>query len=60
MFLGSAEQRIDLRDAEGLKEWAGRLNATEAQIRYAVNHVGPSVRDVRNFLRDLDQALQGD
>jgi Protein of unknown function (DUF3606) len=59
MFQGSAEQRIDLRDAEQLKEWTVRLNATEAQIRFAVRTVGPAVRDVRNFLRDLDESLQG-
>lgn len=44
------ELRIDIhRDAE-LTYWSQKLNATPDEIRWAVAWVGPTVKQVREFL----------
>lgn len=47
----SAEQRIDVqRDAE-LQQWAKKLDASEAQIKEAVQAVGDRASDVEEHLK---------
>lgn len=47
----SADQRIDVqRDAE-LQQWAKKLDASEAQIKEAVQAVGDRASDVEEHLK---------
>jgi hypothetical protein len=42
--------RIDVNDIENLRYWSATLEASEEELRRAVDHVGPKVEDVRQHL----------
>lgn len=44
------EGRIDVANARALADWARKLDASEEELRRAVDQVGPRVEDVRSHL----------
>lgn len=44
------EQRIDVQNERELRYWCERLHASEAELRRAVDQVGPDVDKVREHL----------
>ncbi|WOB10791.1 DUF3606 domain-containing protein [Piscinibacter gummiphilus] len=47
----SAEQRIDVQRSDDLAQWAQKLDASEAQIKEAVQAVGSRASDVEEHLK---------
>jgi hypothetical protein len=47
----SGEQRIDLQRGDDLQQWARKLDASEAQIKEAVQAVGDRASDVEEHLK---------
>ncbi|HEY0820462.1 MAG TPA: DUF3606 domain-containing protein [Rhizobacter sp.] len=45
------EQRIDMQRDDDLKQWARKLDASEAQIKEAVQAVGDRASDVEEHLK---------
>ncbi|MFJ7007941.1 DUF3606 domain-containing protein [Pseudomonas putida] len=43
-------KRIDVNDANEVKNWCSSLNCTEAQLKNAVETVGTWAHDVRDYL----------
>jgi hypothetical protein len=43
-------KRIDVKDAGELREWCEKLHASEAELRRAVDQVGPDPEKVREHL----------
>jgi ABC-type transporter Mla subunit MlaD len=48
---GQQGQRIDIEREQDLREWARKLDATEEQLRQAVQAVGPLASDVEDHLK---------
>jgi ABC-type transporter Mla subunit MlaD len=48
---GQQGQRIDIEREQDLREWARKLDATEEQLREAVQAVGPLASDVEDHLK---------
>ena len=48
---GVEPDRIDLNDPRACAEWARKLDATEEQLREAVQAVGPKAADVEMHLK---------
>jgi hypothetical protein len=44
------DSRIDVNDIENLRYWCAKLEASEEELRRAVDQVGPKVEDVRQHL----------
>lgn len=44
-------QRIDIDREQDLREWARKLDATEEQLKEAVQAVGPLASDVEDHLK---------
>ena len=44
------EQRIDVQDERELRYWCEQLQASEEELRRAVDQVGPDVDKVREHL----------
>jgi small-conductance mechanosensitive channel len=44
-------QEIDVSSDQDLKEWAGKLDVTESQLKEAVQAVGPRAADVEDHLK---------
>ncbi len=47
----SADQRIDVQREADLQQWARKLDASEAQIKEAVQAVGSRASDVEEHLK---------
>jgi methyl-accepting chemotaxis protein len=47
----ASAQRIDLQRGDELKQWARKLDASEAQIKEAVQAVGDRASDVEEHLK---------
>lgn len=43
----NSDERIDPSDARGLRDWARRLQCSEAELRDAIREVGPLIEDVK-------------
>lgn len=57
---GVRPDRIDLNDPAAAREWARRLDATEEQLREAVQAVGTRATDVEMHLKGARSSTNAD
>lgn len=57
---GVDPDRIDLQDPQALAHWAKKLDATQEQLREAVQAVGPLVADVEMYLKGARSTSNSD
>lgn len=57
---GVEPDRIDVNDPQACEQWAGRLDATEEQVREAVSAVGDKVADVEMHLKGSRSSANSD
>ena len=52
-------QRIDINDPQEVRDWCDTLACTEEKLKSAVEKVGTSAKEVKEFLRkDLKRSLK--
>jgi len=52
---GHDSEVVEIADGNQIRYWCHTLGCTEAQLREAVQAVGRSPAEVRQFLKDLSQ-----